>query len=244
MRLRIIDLGRLDGLRLTAAQDVPALVPGSAELTIVWGIPSDEHLSIGTHLAWSDRLGMRDDRFTYSRYSSKGGLMYYRGVLLLRAWADREALPPRELQQSLQQAAAQLVRSNVRTGARLHIDGYYVFLDGKKFAGISANDINGQSNCVLCINSEAIDFESLREQFPTKRFDEVRDLHELGLTPDAYRAWAEWLARGFSLTVEWSRFTPEEERAWAELIAVHRSEGWLESGLRDDLDCRGFYDRK
>lgn len=126
----------------------------------------------------------------------------------------------------------------------MHIEGHYVFLDDKKFAGISANLINEKSNCILCINKEPVDFDSLREVFFTKTFESVRDLSAFKLPDSAYRDLIAWLGKGFSLPVEWSSFTSRELEILRELEKVHASEAWLERSVRKDFDCFEFYERK
>jgi hypothetical protein len=242
MKLRAIHLGNVSGAQLTAAFDVPAFTADD-DLTIIFGTVRDEHLWIGSHLRWEDRLATRDERFTYSRCSTRAGMMYYRDVGLFRAWVDQEMLSPLELQLALQKAAAAMVHAHVPNHGKMHIEGHYVYLEDKKFAGISANLINEKSNCILCINKDPVDFDSLREVFFTKTFDSVRDLSAFKIPDSAYLDLVSWLGKGFSLPVEWSSFTPRELEILRELEKVHASEAWLERSVREDLDCFAFYER-
>jgi len=240
MKLRAINLNDVAGARLSAAFDVPAFSRDD-DLTIVFGIVRDEHLCIGTPRRWEERLSRMDPRFTYSRQSTQAGAMYYRDVGLFRAWVSEEMISPRDLQVALLRAAISLVQAHAPSAGEMSIGGHYAWLERKKFAGISANLINGRSNCVLCINKDPVDFEALRPLFYTKRFDTVGDLSALGIPDSAYPEMVEWLARAFHLPLEWSSFTAEELETLARLEVVHASKAWLLRAERDDLDCLSFY---
>lgn len=236
--LRIIDMGKCPGLELIACADIPALSPAALTpddtCTFIYGMATDEHLCIGYNVAWDDYFAGDYSEYTLSRFSAKGGMMYCRGVTMVRVWAPAQLIQPPALEQLLHRAIIQVTQAHVG-GAPLGHRENYVYVENKKFAGTSDNWINDRSTCIVGINEEPLDIPAIKKIFRTKSWRKVTDLGEYNIPDDYYRQIAECLARHLGLEARDSEFTAGERDLLAGLRAVHTSDDWLWRAQRDDL---------
>lgn len=233
--LRVIDMGRCSGVELTLCADLPALT-GADECTAIFGVADDEHLSIGYNVHWDAYFQGDYRNYTLSRFSAKGGMMYYRGVALFRFWAPVQVIQPPALEQLVHRVVMEVTGKYAGDSELSHHDNY-VYVDGMKFAGTSDNWINGQSNCILCINKEFVDFAAIKGIFKTKRLHKLTDLSGYAIPETYYLELAERLAEHLGMAAQDSAFTGRERQLIDGLRVVHSSDEWLWKAQREDLEC-------
>ena len=231
--LRDIDLGKCDGLEFTSISDLPAFHDVD-DAVVIRCIIHDEHLSIGFNRHWDRYRGEERGTFSRSRFSSKGGMMYYKDVGLLRLWTSETRADRAALQALVLNTAVETVRPHAPSSSFQIIDNY-AYIDGHKYAGVSANVINGKSNCILCVNKEVFPIGKMRRVFKNKRFDATTDLSALALDDSLYSQITDRFAQALGLSSRQSQLNADERVTARELLATHQSSAWLDDAVRSDL---------
>ncbi len=231
--LRIIDLGSCPGRDLIVCSDVPASSPDHS--TLVRGVIADAHLSIGFNRRWRDYFSGNRDDFSFSRFSSLGGMMYCKGTALFRLWLPaRDDLCPWDALKRVLATVIEVVGAEV--SAPLHVDDNYAFIDGKKFAGASCNQIGEQTTVFLQVNGAPLDIEDLQHVFTNKTLNHITDLSGYGLVPDGiYHRIVHGIARHWDLQPMAAALNRREREVLHRLSAIHATDDWLEGAVRPDL---------
>jgi len=211
-KLRYINLGDIKGGDLIAAMDLPTQMPFEGIIGI-YGRITDEHFSVGTNRNIEDYLSQRKPEFTFSQYSSTGGVMYCKNMHLFRFCFDDSFKEEnkRELSRSVAGALMKIIRNNIKEKS-LFVEGNYIYLNNKKIGGFGEQEFKNTFCVYLFINKEKLPIEILRPLFKNKKFDNVMDLNSFNI-PDIYHIEVvNNLAQRWGAETVKSSFSSEEEK--------------------------------
>jgi len=198
------DFGKITGEKLISKMENIKTI-SFKDAMVFFGIIKDDHLSIGVNKKIEEYLVTPRKNFTFSQYSSRGGLMYCRNVGLYRFCIDKSLNPDPdpfaiELSNSV---AASLIKSLRHLGLKnLTYIHNYIFDNGKKFAGLSGREYPNCKCVYLFINKEKMPFEKIKKIYKNKKFDNVTDLNKYNLPDNFYFGIVENFAYRWDLEIE------------------------------------------